>query len=142
MAMGKILPIAFWFISRKGENMRFDLDAYGKVFPAQQPKVTTDSAVDGYNPTADEANGKAQTKVESAVEDGTTQPDKGAKGLLDGVIGVDRGEPRLQIGAHHRLIALHEIRPPGGPGVRRDGDQERLRGLRNGCLERRFHGCG
>lgn len=77
MAMGKILPIAFWFISRKGENMRFDLDAYGKVFPAQQPKVTTDSAVEGYNPTADEANGKAQAKVESAVEDGTTQPDKG-----------------------------------------------------------------
>lgn len=58
--------------------MRFDLNAYGKVFPAQPPKVTTDSAVEGYNPTADEANGTAQIKIESAVEDGTTQPDKGA----------------------------------------------------------------
>lgn len=48
--------------------MKFDLEAYEKVFPAQQPQITTDSAVDGYTPTADEANGKPD-EVEKAVED-------------------------------------------------------------------------
>ena len=57
--------------------MKFDLNAYEKVFPAKQPIVETDTAVDGYNPTADEANGKAQTKVESAVEIGASQPATG-----------------------------------------------------------------
>ena len=57
--------------------MKFDLNAYEKVFPAQQPTTTTDSAVDGYNPTADEANGAAQTK-DSAVDEGATQPNMGA----------------------------------------------------------------
>lgn len=92
MAMGKILPIAFWFISRKGENMKFDLNAYEKVFPAKQPTITTDSAVDGYNPTADEANGNAQTKVESAVEDGTSQPDKGTNPPADSAQPPKTGE--------------------------------------------------
>lgn len=50
----------------KVEKMRFDYEAYGKVFPAQQPQTPTDSAVDGYNPTQDEA--KTKPKVESAVE--------------------------------------------------------------------------
>lgn len=51
----------------KVEKMRFDFDAYEKVFPAEQPPQTpTDSAVDGYTPTDDEAKGKI--KVESAVE--------------------------------------------------------------------------
>ena len=57
--------------------MKFDLNAYEKVFPAKQPTITTDSAVEGYNPTADEANETAQTKVESAVEVDTTQPATG-----------------------------------------------------------------
>lgn len=47
--------------------MRFDFDAYEKVFPAEQPpQSTTDSAVEGYTPTADEAD--KPVKVESAVE--------------------------------------------------------------------------
>lgn len=46
--------------------MTFDYSAYEKVFPAQQPQITTDSAVEGYTPTADEVNNKP--KVESAVE--------------------------------------------------------------------------
>ncbi len=47
--------------------MRFDFDAYEKVFPAEQPpQPTTDSAVDDYTPTADEVNNPI--KVESAVE--------------------------------------------------------------------------
>ena len=51
----------------KVEKMKFDFDAYEKVFPAEQPPQTpTDSAVDDYTPTAEEAKGKI--KVESAVE--------------------------------------------------------------------------
>ncbi|MBO5981265.1 MAG: hypothetical protein J6Q24_02340 [Clostridia bacterium] len=47
--------------------MRFNFDAYEKVFPAEQPpQIPTDSAVDDYTPTAEEAKGKI--KVESAVE--------------------------------------------------------------------------
>ena len=57
--------------------MIYKLDNGKNVNPAKQPTITTDSAVEGYNPTADEANGTAQTKVESAVEVDTTQPATG-----------------------------------------------------------------
>ena len=102
MAMGKILPIAFWFISRKGENMKFDLNAYEKVFPAKQPTITTDSAVEGYNPTADEANGTAQTKVESAVEVDTTQPETGA------TIPANSAQPTKMDATPENGINVHE----------------------------------
>ena len=48
--------------------MRFDYAAYEKVFPAQpQPQPQTDSAVDDYHPTDEEAKASG-VKVESAVE--------------------------------------------------------------------------
>ena len=72
--------------------MKFDLNAYEKVFPAKQPTITTDSAVEGYNPTADEANGTAQTKVESAVEVDTTQPPAGATIPVNGAQPPKTGE--------------------------------------------------
>lgn len=54
--------------------MNFDYAAYEKVFPAQPaPTVTTDSAVEGYNPTADEANGNP-----NAADLETVQPTEGA----------------------------------------------------------------
>lgn len=64
--MFKILDILTIYHG-KVEKMRFDFDAYEKVFPAEQPpQIPTDSAVEGYNPTEDEAN--KPVKVESAVE--------------------------------------------------------------------------
>lgn len=48
--------------------MTFDFSAYEAVFPPKAPEIQTDSAVEGYNPTAKEAQTPA--KVESAVDAG------------------------------------------------------------------------
>lgn len=59
--------------------MTFDFNAYEKVYPrSNTPTVTTESAVDGYNPTADEANGSANAADLQAVAN-QAQPDKGAE---------------------------------------------------------------
>lgn len=58
--------------------MNFDYAAYEKVFPAQPAQtVTTDSAVEGYNPTAEEANGKPNAADLETVA--KAQPAEGAK---------------------------------------------------------------
>lgn len=57
--------------------MNFDYAAYEKVFPAQPTQtVITDSAVEGYNPTADEANGNPNAADLETVA--TAQPAEGA----------------------------------------------------------------
>ena len=48
--------------------MTFDYSAYEAVFPPKAPEIQTDSAVEGYNPTAEEA--QTPDKVESAVDVG------------------------------------------------------------------------
>ncbi len=57
--------------------MNFDYAAYEKVFTAPPTQtVTTDSAVEGYNPTADEANGKPNAADLETVA--AAQPAEGA----------------------------------------------------------------
>lgn len=68
MAMGNILPIAINYISRKGEKMNFNYEAYGKVFPETMPQATTiESAVDGYTPTADESQEKKTEELNTVT---------------------------------------------------------------------------
>lgn len=38
--------------------MRFDFDAYEKVYPKQDPLPEIDTAVEGFTPTADELSGR------------------------------------------------------------------------------------
>lgn len=52
--------------------MRFDYSAYEAVFPPVAPEIKTDSAVEGYNPTAVEAQTATPDKIESAVDTGNT----------------------------------------------------------------------
>lgn len=52
--------------------MKFDFSAYEAVFPPVVPEINTDSAVEGYNPTAEEAQTATPGKIESAVETGDT----------------------------------------------------------------------
>lgn len=48
--------------------MRFDFQAYGKVFPSQTVPQTVDTAVEGFNPTAEKA-------AEMAKDDMPGEPD-------------------------------------------------------------------
>ena len=48
--------------------MKFNYDAYEKVYPRKEAAPVIDSAVDGYTPTADEAAGK-EGQPEKAVEE-------------------------------------------------------------------------
>lgn len=58
--------------------MNFDYSAYEAVFPPKAPEIKTDSAVEGYNPTAEEA--QTPTKVESAVDvEDTNKPSDNAQ---------------------------------------------------------------
>lgn len=60
--------------------MTFDYNAYEKVFPhVTQPEIATDSAVDGYNPTADEANGKAASNDAKAIDGAQNVPENTAQ---------------------------------------------------------------
>ena len=72
--------------------MTFDYNAYEKVFPrVTQPEIVTDSAVDGYTPTADEANGKAVSNDTKAIDgvqnvpENTAQPPKTDDNPVNGV---------------------------------------------------------
>lgn len=72
--------------------MRFDFSAYEAVFPPVAPEINTDSAVEGYNPTAEEAQTATPGKVESAVEpedkntpSGNAQPPKTVENANNGV---------------------------------------------------------
>lgn len=47
--------------------MRFNYDAYSKVFPKKEPEEKIDSAVEGYTPTADD-KGK-ETPPEKVAEE-------------------------------------------------------------------------
>lgn len=40
--------------------MRFDFEAYGKVFPQQAASPAVETAVDGFNPTAEKAAAMAK----------------------------------------------------------------------------------
>ena len=65
--------------------MNFDYNAYERVFPAKPtPSITTDSAVDGYNPTASEANGTGKTENDDlnavSAQDQPTQPAQPTQG--------------------------------------------------------------
>lgn len=54
--------------------MKFDYSAYEAVFPPVAPEIKTDSAVEGYNPTAEEAQTATPGKIESAVETENNNP--------------------------------------------------------------------
>lgn len=83
--------------------MKFDYSAYEAVFPPVAPEIKTDSAVEGYTPTAEEAQTATPGKIESAVETEDTntpsdnaQPtgsptnaDKGIKGLEGGTTSTE-----------------------------------------------------
>ena len=60
--------------------MRFDLDAYEKVFPHKEESPAVETAVDGFNPTAEEAakNEKAKDEEpgEEAAEAVTTESEE------------------------------------------------------------------
>ena len=56
------------YITERGKKMTFDFSAYEAVFPKTVPEIQTDSAVEGFNPTAEEA--QTHAKVESAVDVG------------------------------------------------------------------------
>ena len=60
--------------------MRFDYSAYEAVFPPVAPEIKTDSAVEGYNPTAEEAQTANAAKIESAVDtENTNKPSDNAQ---------------------------------------------------------------
>ena len=60
--------------------MTFDYNAYEKVFPrVTQPEIVTDSAVDGYTPTADEANGKVASNDTKAIDGAQNVPENAAQ---------------------------------------------------------------
>lgn len=60
--------------------MKFDYSAYEEVFPTVAPEIKTDSAVEGYNPTAEEAHTATPGKIESAVElEDTNKPSDNAQ---------------------------------------------------------------
>ena len=50
-------PIIF---HRKGNKMRFNYEAYSKVYPKEQPKPEIESAVDTFKPTEAEAKATDQ----------------------------------------------------------------------------------
>lgn len=61
--------------------MRFDLDAYEKVFPRKEESPAVETAVEGFNPTAEEAakNEKAKDEEpgdEEAPEAVTTESEE------------------------------------------------------------------
>ena len=49
--------------------MRFDLDAYEKVFPRKEESPAVETAVEGFNPTAEEAAKNEKAKDDEPGED-------------------------------------------------------------------------
>lgn len=49
--------------------MKFDLDAYEKVFPRKEESPAVETAVEGFNPTAEEAAKNEKAKDEEPGED-------------------------------------------------------------------------
>lgn len=85
------------YITERGKKMTFDFSAYEAVFPPKAPEIQTDSAVEGYNPTAEEAQTSA--KVESAVDAGeqnmpsnNAQPPKTVENADNGINDHETGK--------------------------------------------------
>lgn len=55
--------------------MRFNYDAYEKVFPKTDPEPEIDSAVEGYTPTAEDKGKEAAEELASEVAE-PAQPDE------------------------------------------------------------------
>ena len=51
--------------------MKFDLDAYEKVFPRKEESPAVETAVEGFNPTAEEAAKNEKAKDEEPGEEAT-----------------------------------------------------------------------
>ena len=64
-----------YYFPQKGEYMRFNYEAYEKVFPKETPKPTIESAVDTFKPTEQESGKPMEQAGEDVMASVPAEPE-------------------------------------------------------------------